>query len=837
MTETNDSLFYLGKRYDLHNHKVIQQTLLYEPADLTTHAVITGMTGSGKTGLGVCLLEEAALQRLPAIIIDPKGDLTNLLLHFPNLLPADFQPWVDPDEARRKGLSLQAFAEQTADLWKNGLQSWGLGSEQLLALQRNVDYAIYTPGSTAAIPVNILSSFEAPGLDWGVESEILRERISSIVTSLLALVGVDNVDPLRSREHILLANIIENAWQKGKSIDLVELILQVQNPPFDRLGAFAIDQLFPEKDRFDLALLLNNFLASPSFQTWITGQSLDVPAFLYGPGNKPRHSIFYLAHLSEKERMFFVSLLFAAVESWMRSQRGTSSLRTLLYFDEITGYLPPVANPPSRPIMLRMLKQARAFGVGLVLATQNPVDLDYKALSNAGTWMIGRLQTENDKERLLDGLISATNISDRSTYENLISGLDKRVFMLHNVHHPEPVLFSTRWALNYLAGPLTRAQLPALLQMAGISQPAEATAIQQAPAAAESRPAVSPAAGSIPTIQEDSLAYSSTRPTVNIAVQEYFLANDLGVKEASRSLQLTGSVQAQGIVYRPLLLAQATISYYVQRYRFEHTLRLTSLLFNGEDRIVRWEDFPFRNLQKQDFHQAPLPQSQFSPLPGWLLDERHIKDLERDFNEWAYRNAAIYLRANNTLDQYAGPGVTEEAFREMCIQSAQEQAAQETKKIESSYDAKIQKMLSKVTRQEQEVDQQQDELQSRRTEELGTHGELLLSLFTSRKRSVSKSLTKRRLTQQAKDDLEQEKQELEALEQQLEALKKDKEEELEAVKEKWESAVDDVSEVPVKPYKKDVFVEYFGIAWSPYYLISDGGRLQEVPAFSAKASR
>jgi len=832
MPEIKDSLFYLGKQYDIQNHKVTQQPLLYEPADLTTHAVITGMTGSGKTGLGVCLLEEAAQQRLPAIIIDPKGDMTNLLLHFPNLLPADFQPWVNPDEARRKGLSLQGFAEETASLWKNGLQAWGLGTEQLLALQRNVDYAIYTPGSTAGTPVNILSSFAAPALDWGSESEVLRERISSTVTSLLALVGVDDVDPLRSREHILLANIIENAWQQGKSIDLVEMILQVQNPPFERLGAFTINQLFPQKDRFDLALLLNNFLASPSFQTWITGQSLDVPAFLYGQNNKPRHSIFYLAHLSEKERMFFVSLLFAAVESWMRAQRGTSSLRSLLYFDEITGYLPPVANPPSRPIMLRMLKQARAFGLGLVLATQNPVDLDYKALSNAGTWMIGRLQTENDKDRLLDGLISATNIGDRSTYENLISGLDKRVFMLHNVQHPEPLLFSTRWALNYLAGPLTRAQLPALMEMAGISQPAEGAAVQSE--AVHSTPSSLPVESGIPPVKETLNAYSKTRPTVSATTQEYFLANDLGVKEASRPLQLSGSVQAQGIVYKPLLLAQATISYYVQRYRFEHTLRLTALVSNGEERIVRWEDFPFRSLQKEDFHQAPLPQAQFSQLPGWLVEERHLKDLEKDFNEWAYRNATIYLHANSTLDQFAGPDVGQDEFRELCNRSAQVKIAQETKIIESGYDAKIQKMLSKITRQEQEVDQQQDELQSRRTEELGTHGELLLSLLGSRKRSLSKSLTKRRLTQQAKDDLEQEKQELEALEQQLEGLKKEKEEALAAASEKWTAAVDEVSQVPVKPYKKDVFIEYFGITWSPYYLIGEGERIQEVPAFSRK---
>ena len=358
-----EKLFYLGREYDTSKGKILNKKLLYDPSDLTTHAFVTGMTGSGKTGLCIGLLEEAAIQGIPAIIIDPKGDLTNLMLHFPDLLPADFEPWINPDDARRKEKDPDEFAEDIAKLWQDGLADWGLGRKELISLKEAARFNVFTPGSTVGLPVNILSSFQAPKISWQENSEILRERISSTVTGLLGLIGLDDIDPLRSREHILLSNLLEQAWSQGNSLDLVDLILQTQNPPIKRLGAFPVDRFFPEKDRFELAMLLNNFLASPSFQAWLKGQALDIPAFLYTADGHPRHSILYLAHLSENERMFFVTLLFAAIETWMRAQRGTSGLRALIYFDEIMGYLPPVRNPPSRPIMLRMLKQARAFGV------------------------------------------------------------------------------------------------------------------------------------------------------------------------------------------------------------------------------------------------------------------------------------------------------------------------------------------------------------------------------------------------------------------------------------------------------------------------------------------
>ncbi len=567
---SNSEGFFLGKLYDLAKGKTLDQQVIYDPSDLTTHAIVTGMTGSGKTGLCIALMEEAALKGIPALIVDPKGDLTNLLLHFPDLLPADFEPWIDPEIARRAGQTTEQAGVAASENWKKGLEGWGLGNEQLQALKESVDFTVFTPGSSAGASVNILSSFEAPALSWEENKEILREKISSIITALLGLVGLKDIDPLRSREHILLSNLLEEAWSHGQGLDLPTLIIQTQKPPFDRLGAFPVDSFFPEKDRMDLAMLLNSFLASPSFETWQEGTPLDIQELLFTREGKPRHSIFYLAHLDDNERMFFVTLLFSAVETWMFTQRGTGSLRALLYFDEILGYLPPVARPPSHAPMLRLLKQARAFGVGLLLATQNPVDVDYKALSNAGTWLIGRLQTDQDKQRLLDGLQSASGAFDRTSADKTISGLGKRVFLLHNVHAKAPVVMTSRWALNFLAGPLTRTQIPALNKLAGKEK-------SQAPAPLASTmntSDASQAAVSTAVVNRNGES-SSTRPVVPGGVDEYFLLGEAG---------------GQGKLYQPEVILQAQVRYFSKQYGVNQVVRKTALLTEAPQGMPQWEN-------------------------------------------------------------------------------------------------------------------------------------------------------------------------------------------------------------------------------------------------------
>lgn len=840
MTHPDPKKFFIGRIFDSKTGKTSDQPLLYDPTDLTTHGIITGMTGSGKTGLGIGLLEEAALQKLPAIIIDPKGDLTNLLLHFPELRSQDFQPWIDPELARQQNKSIDVVAQETADRWKTGLANWGLGGDDLKALE-GVQYTIYTPGSSSGVAVNILSSFAAPDLPWEDNREVLREKIASTVTALLGLVGYENIDPLRSREHILLSNILESAWSSGRSMELTDLILSVQKPSFDRLGAFPLDQFFPEKDRFDLAMVLNNFLAAPSFQSWLEGQNLDIGSMLYTTANQPCHNIFYLAHLSEAERMFFVTLLFSAIESWMRAQRGTSGLRLLVYFDEIMGYLPPVANPPSRTIILRMLKQARAFGVGLLFATQNPVDLDYKALSNAGTWIIGRLQTEQDKQRLLDGLESAAAGSiDRTQADKMISALGKRIFLYHNVHRPGLQLFETRWALNYLAGPLTRAQIPAVQALTGAAgaptlQPLPQETVITPPAgavrAAPQEPVVARPPERARAVKETN--NYTTRPPIPSGINEVFWPNELGVSEAVEGLKLgaTGELQPEGILYRPALFSQAEVYYVSRKHNLDYKTRLAALVDDAEVRSLRWEDHPWGTIDPRSLNDTPLPNAKFSQLPGWLSDTRRMKEYQADFIDWIYRSGTIKVKANETLKVYAGPDTSTVQFRELCSVAAKKLVEAEQDKIEQAYQRKLDALDSKIRRQTAEVEGQKDELDQRRIEELGTHGELLLSLFGSRKRSISSSLTKRRLTSQAKAELKKDEDELAALGKQMDELEEALKKELDRINDKWAETVNDISEVPITPQRKDIYVENFGIAWQPYYLIRVGDQLREVPAF------
>jgi len=578
--------FYIGRRVNPEDGETTQEPQLYDPDDLTTHAVVVGMTGSGKTGLCLDIMEEAALNNLPAILIDPKGDITNLLLHFPELLPEDFKPWINADNARRDGVTVEQAAEDTAKLWKNGLKGWDIESDRIQRLKDSVDRAVYTPGSTSGKPISILASLKAPQTDWQSNQEVLLEQIEGTVTALLGLIGLDDIDPISDPEHILLSKIIADAWAEARDVDMAELIMQTQNPPFKKLGFFTVDQFFPKKKRMALAMKLNSIIAAPSFQPWITGEPLDIQSLLYTADGKPKHSIFYIAHLSETERMFIVTLLYSAIETWMRSQAGTTSLRALVYFDEIFGYLPPTANPPSKKPMLRMLKQARAFGVGMVVATQNPVDIDYKGLSNAGTWFVGRLQTERDKERLLDGLQGASGGNfDRSASDKMLSGLGKRVFLVNNVHsRGGPELFQTRWAMNYMAGPMTRNQIQDLNKLAGVVQSQKVSKKPQAeevPIASGSNQKSRKLKGkaktdsSINTEQVASVAsvsavnkalkkYTSTRAAVASGLDEYFQPRKYSFYRAlqrGNSPVSMNDAEKLGLVYLPGLLMQVDVLY------------------------------------------------------------------------------------------------------------------------------------------------------------------------------------------------------------------------------------------------------------------------------------
>jgi hypothetical protein len=579
--------FYLGKRYDNEADRLTEEFVLYDSKDLTTHAAIIGMTGSGKTGLGIGLLEEAALDHIPVIAIDPKGDMGNLLLTFPQLKAENFRPWINPRAALDKGQTPDEFAAAQAALWKKGLGQWGQSGKRIAQLRKNVDLAIYTPGSNAGLPVSVLHSFSAPDQGLIDDIDLYRERVQATATGILTLLDMD-ADPVSSREHILISRLLDNAWRGGRSLDVPGLIGEIQNPPIAKVGVMNIDSFFPANDRFKLAMALNNLLAAPGFEAWLQGAPLSAKSLLYTDEGRPRISVMAISHLDDAQRMFFVSMLLNELIAWMRSQPGTSSLRAILYMDEIFGYMPPVANPPSKKLFLTLLKQARAYGLGLVLATQNPVDLDYKGLSNTGTWFIGRLQTERDKARVMEGLEGATAGNfDKQKMERTIAGLGKRRFLLHNVHEDEPVVFSTRWALSYLAGPLTRDHIRELMKTAKNKLAAAAKAVSKpARKSTDSAPALPP------------------------AIKQYFVPGS-----------------GEEIVYHPRLIAGGDVVFTSARYNIEderavlHTVEFEDGPIdidwdNSEPLSLAVEDLRMgeglQALAKAEREHHPVPQQGFS---------------------------------------------------------------------------------------------------------------------------------------------------------------------------------------------------------------------------------
>jgi phage host-nuclease inhibitor protein Gam len=777
-----DKGFFLGRIYDLKKSEITTEDLYYDPSDLVTHALVTGMTGSGKTGLCIGLIEEAALQGIPAILIDPKGDLTNLMLTFPDLLPADFEPWIDANNAHRENKTTAEVAEATASSWKKGLADWGLDRKNLIQLKDSVERIVYTPGSSTGQPVSIMASFDAPDMDWEENEEVLREKISATVTALLTLVGMKDIDPLRSREHILLSNIIENNWRKGAHLNLTTLILQTQDPPFETLGAFSLNNFFPKKDRGALAMLLNNFLASPTFQSWIDGVPLDIQTMLYTQEGKPRHSIFYLAHLGDAERMFFITLLYSAVESWMRKQRGTGGLRTLVYFDEIHGYLPPVANPPSKPLIIRLLKNARAFGVGLVLTTQNPVDVDYKALSNAGTWMIGRLQTDQDKQRLLDGLESAAGGVPRGEYDRLISTLGKRVFLYHNVHEKKPNIFHTRWAMSYLAGPMTITQIPLLNEIFGV----------KANFVNASRRASTPTV----TARERG-ASSEVKPQIS-GVNEYF---DSDPKDSRSD------------TYTPTLLVSAEVRYLKSKPSVDFTRFITAIVEDPRETGQMWEDFVQEDFDSGGLLKRPQSGMKFGSLPEFLNKPAWMSSQVREFEHWIYETDMVSLRSSPSLGVTVGPEASEEDFLALCREAAERKADLEAAKLSGKYAAKKTSLEKKISSLELKVDKYRKEMASRGFDTALNVGGKFLDALAGRRVRLSTSVTKGRMTADARGRLKEAEEMLKNYQEELENLDVEMEDEKLALVDRWMAEAENVTEVKMTPTKQNIRITHFGILW------------------------
>ena len=624
--------FYLGKEYDLDSKQVQNELVLYDSKDLVTHGVVLGMTGSGKTGLCLALLEEAAMDNIPAVVIDPKGDISNLLLMFPELDANSFRPWINEDDAAKKGVSPDEFAQKTAESWKAGLADWGQSPERIAKLREKVDITIFTPGSKAGIPVSILSSLEVPPFEIMDDAELLGERVESTVSSLLSLVGVE-ADPIQSPEAVLLGAVFQNAWAKGQGITLETLIRHIQKPAFDKVGVIDVESFLPAKTRQTLALKFNNLLASPGFASWLEGPRLEISKMLHTPEGKPRISIFSIAHLGDGERMFFVSLLLNQMLGWMRAQNGTTSLRALLYMDEIYGYLPPSANPPSKRPMMTLLKQGRAFGLGCLLATQNPVDLDYKALSNIGTWFLGRLQTERDKMRVLDGLEGAAGTQnakfDRASMERLISGLGNRIFLMNNVHEDGPVLFHVRWVMSYLTGPLTRGQIKTLMDPKRGDFGAAPT---------NGGTVVNPM--SMPGLSSPAEEAPQSRPLVGNGVKELFVPISGG---------------AEGIIYQPHLLRVGQVHFSSAQTGVDGS-RMVRLVNPITATSIEWDSQLPPPLKLEEMLPEPAAGTAFGVLPGFAMNAANYKQVEKEFAEWLYRNERADIFTCPTLKAWSALG-------------------------------------------------------------------------------------------------------------------------------------------------------------------------------------
>ena len=803
--------FYLGKEYDIENKERKEDLLLYDSRDLCTHAVVVGMTGSGKTGLCVSMLEEAAIDRIPSIVIDPKGDIANLLLTFPNLTPEEFRPWVDEGQASRKGVTPEVFATDEAEKWKDGLESWGQNAERIQMMRDTVEMRVYTPGSTYGRPLTILKSFNAPNKQVLNDPDLLGDRVSSATSGLLSLLGVD-ADPIQSREHILISNILNNAWKAGRDLDLGRLIGEIQTPPFERVGILDIDAFYPAKDRSKLAMQLNNLLASPTFSSWMEGEPINIKKMLHTEEGKPCVSIVSISHLNDQERMFFVTILLNEVLAWTRTQAGTSSLRAILYMDEVFGYFPPTANPPSKQPMLTLLKQARAFGLGCVLATQNPVDLDYKGLSNAGTWFLGRLQTERDKARVLEGLEGASSQAgssfDKGKMEEILAGLGSRVFLMNNVHDDQPTVFETRWAMSYLRGPLTRNQIQTLVD-ADPAYDREATAAA-AMSDKVSRPAAEPVKKMEPQINQ--------RQLIPPDIDQLFVEPNRRINEGEK------------LVYRPALMARGQLHYVRSSWKtdkWEEKTYLAQITGNQTPDEV-WDEAE-EVLENLDFYDEPDGEAEFAKLPADMQKAKNYKRWEKEFKEYMYKDLPIKLQKCASLKMFSEAGETQGEFRVRLEQQASERRDEETEKLRKRYATKFTTIRDRIRRAEAKVEKEEEDYKASKMSSMLSVGTTLMGALLGRKtlsvtnaRRASSSMRSFGRSSKEKGDISRAQENLEDLHIKFEDLETEFNEAVEKLEEKLSVDNLEFEELILPPRKSDLSVEQFVVVWLPWEVDESG---------------
>lgn len=801
--------FHLGTAIDPATGKPGSDEVTLGSSDLTTHGVVVGMTGSGKTGLAVVLLEEALLAGIPVLVLDPKGDMGNLALVFPDLAPASFRPWVNESEAQAAGVTVDEHAEKIATMWRDGLAVQGIGPERLQALRDAADVTIYTPGSTAGIPLNVIGSLRAPTLSWDTDAEAIRDEIQGTVTSLLSLVQI-KADPLSSREHVLLSNLVENAWRAKLDLDLGTLISQIQTPPLRKLGVFEIDQFFPPADRTALAFKFNALVASPQFAAWGEGVPLDPQSLLYTPEGRPRCAVVYLAHLSEDERQFVVTLVFSKLVTWMRGQPGTPDLRALAYMDEVFGYMPPSAEPPPKKPMLTIFKQGRAFGLGLVLSTQNPVDLDYKAMSNAGTWLVGRLQTENDKARVLEGLRSAAGGTDIAALSAGLGALQKRQFMLVSAKSSTPRVLGSRFAMSYLRGPLTKEQVGVLMadRKAGGGQFAAQTASSEETSAAPTTPVVEAAA---PAVAENE---TTVAPTVATGTSIAYL--DPSAPWAGQVGAVTGSARQ-----RAYIAARISVRYDDTAMGIDEQQELEALYgpldvgldLDSEKQV----DFDDRDLQ------APCPADAVYVLPSVPVAEAKFwAQTTKAIQQRLVDARALELQRNRDLKLVSRPGESPEDFLSRCEAAAADKADAEAAKLKAKLEVKHEKLEDTIALAQRKLDELESDKRNRAATELvAGAGAVLGALFGGRRSAksiasaVSGATSRRGMTSRVGARQETAEAKLAAAQEDLAAIEQQIIDDVTEIDERWSAVAADVDVVSIRLEAADVRVTETRLVWVP----------------------
>ena len=786
-------LFYLGKRYDTERGEIVEEPTLYDSSDLTTHAVIVGMTGSGKTGLGISLIEEAAIDRIPVIAVDPKGDLGNLLLSFPQLRPEDFRPWVDPRQAEEKNQSLDEYAADRASLWKKGLSSWQQDGERIRKFRANAELSLYTPGSTAGVPISVLKSFQAPPQKFRQDNDLYQDHLQATADSVLTLIG-ESSDEIGSPEQVLITSILDHYWSSGHSLDIAGLFSAIQRPPFERIGLMPTDDFIPARQRSKLAMRLNGLVAAPGFDSWLSGVPLRADSLLYTDSGKPRVSVISIAHLNDDERMFFLSMLLAEIIAWMRTQPGTGSLRALIYIDEIFGFMPPTANPPTKKLLLTLLKQARAFGVGVVVSTQNPVDLDYKGLSNAGTWFIGRMQTERDIARLADGLSGSAGVG--VDLNRLIASLGKRVFLLHNVHDKKPAVFHTRWAMSYLAGPLTRDQIKLLT-----SDVAAKTPEPEHPAGFDQKPA------------------DAAAPPVPPGVDEFFLP-------VTRVMSGDDT-----LVYRPILLAAADVGYHSARYKVDEERRFMVMMDAGIGPSASdWTDSENIEIEIENLQSAAADDAVFQDLPTILRSKGIYSEAGRSFKRWLRQDQTLILLRSPSFRLYSRPGETEGEFRVRLQTLASEKRDAAAAALRKRYSAKLVTLRNRLLRAEQAIQRESQQANQSKLDSAISVGTALLSAFLGRKGVSTTSATKigtavRKAGRIGKEssDVARAKKTAESVREQIAAMEQQLASEVSNLDVEFDAQQENLDEIQVRPKSTDIHVHFVALGWAPY-LREESGR-------------